>query len=84
MIDDAGYIWLSVSEHQADYEAAGSRGLYRIISPEGEYLGDTRAPRASGQTGHGCRIARETDPDTGEITFVVYRVVSAVEGFTYP
>ncbi len=83
-IDDAGFMWLAMVEHQADREAAGSRTLFKVISPEGEYLGNTRVPRASGPTRYGHRAARITDPDTGEVTMVVYRIVSAVEGFRYP
>ncbi|MFC1529092.1 6-bladed beta-propeller [Gemmatimonadota bacterium] len=83
-IDDAGYLWLKVSERALDYEVAGSGVLCRIISPAGEYIGNTRLPQGSGPTSHGCRIARLSDPDTDETIFVLYRVRSAVEGFTYP
>jgi len=83
-LDDAGYIWLGVDEHEAAREAAGFRSLVRVVSPEGEYLGDTRLPRGAGPVYHGHPIARVSDPDTGEITFVVYRLVPSVEGFAYP
>ena len=88
-VDDAGYLWLFktfatarvVAEGQYDYELM-------VVSPEGEYLGDTTLPTATISLlgtrfigGHLLTIVE--DPETGEAIPTVYRLRSAVEGFTY-
>ncbi len=81
-VDDYGYIWLSVTEHDDDREAAGGGYLRMVLSPEGEYLGDTRMPTGSKSYGRLMHIT--TDEETDELILIVYQLRSAVEGFTYP
>lgn len=71
---------------------------YRILSPEGEYLGDTSRmfqpayPRKASSVmlplgsvvSHGRLLILEEDPDTGEMLPTVYRIIPAVEGLVYP
>jgi hypothetical protein len=86
VVDEHGYLWLRVIEHTADREAAGGGYLFRIISPEGEYLGDSRIPYPT----PGIRIAqgrmhvRWTPSDTEEQVLEVCSIRSVVRGLTYP
>lgn len=82
VIDDYGFIWIGVTEREEGREAAGGNYLQMILSPEGEYLGDTRGPGAPKSHGRILRIM--TDDETGESILIVYQLHPAVEGFTYP
>jgi hypothetical protein len=57
---------------------------YRIVSPEGEFLGVTRLPARSrrGMTrlSKGCLIVVERDPETRERTIAVYRIRPVAPG----
>ncbi len=81
-MDHYGYIWLSASEREDVREAAGGGALRMVLSPECEYLGDTRLP--SGAMSYGKLLSRTTDEETGAVTFIVYEIRSAIEGFVYP
>jgi hypothetical protein len=84
-LDDNGYIWLSVEEHEADREAAGGGTLYKIIDPRGEYLGDVRVPPLGfGRFSRGRWLGQRSDPETGAEQLLVFRIVPAVAGLTYP
>lgn len=83
-IDDAGWFWLYVPEFESDVRESEGH-LYRVLSPDGEYLGNSR--RMGGWRGRVVR-GRYTivmvDPVTGEPVATIYRIVPAVEGLTYP
>ena len=81
-VDEYGYIWLSVTEHDDDREAAGGGFLRMVLSPEGEYLGDVRLPTGSRCYGRIMHIT--SDEETDELILIVYQLRSAVAGFTYP
>jgi len=83
-IDDYGYIWLLVMETNIQVEEAGGGLLYRIISPEGEYLGDTRPPRGFGVVRYGKFLCTYMDPDTEMFELTAYKIIPAVEGLKYP
>ena len=83
-IDEAGYIWLPSPESTEAQEAAGGQLLYRLLSPEGEYLGDMRMPPVSLRIGHGFAMGFVTNEDTGEVTPTVWRMIPSAEGFVYP
>jgi hypothetical protein len=84
-LDEAGYIWLSVEEHEADREAAGGGTLYRVLDPRGEYLGEVRLPSLHySRFCHGRLLGQRSDPETGAAHLVVFRIVPAVAGLTYP
>jgi hypothetical protein len=82
-IDEYGYIW--AGEPIIMYLLPEEGRLFRVFSPEGEYLGTTlweehlwgRASR-----GHFLTIVR--DPDSGESVPTVYRIRPAVRGLKYP
>lgn len=83
-VDEAGYIWIQIPEY---YEGSGTvdDGLvYRVVSPEGEYLGITRYPPGPGIISHGHLLSIKTDPETDERKIFVYRINAAVEGLKYP
>jgi hypothetical protein len=84
-LDDNGYIWLGTSEREADREAAGGGFLSMVLSPEGEYLGNTRRPLGRWfTTSHGRVLILVTDEETDAEHLIVYHIPSAIDGFTYP
>ena len=85
-VDDVGYIWLKVPESPAVRETAGGY-LFRVLSPNGEYLGLTRLPPPVFRIswiirGHLLAVVR--DLETGEDIPTVWRLVPQVAGFRYP
>ncbi|MFC1529106.1 6-bladed beta-propeller [Gemmatimonadota bacterium] len=82
-VDQNGYFWLRIPEMYESYRESGGT-LYRVLSPEGEYLGDTRWPSISGTPGDGRLFTRESDEETGQTRLVVYRIRPAVEGLRFP
>jgi len=84
VVDDAGYLWLLQSESFNEIKAAGG-SLFRVVSPEGEYLGDSRGPNAvsNASISQGC-ICFLVEEESGEMIPVLYRIRSNVEGLVYP
>jgi hypothetical protein len=81
-IDDYGWYWLRIPELNTRKLGGVS---YRILSPEGEYLGDSRRPFGGSDTLHKGRcLTMCIDPDTGEPQVTVYRIIPAVDGLSYP
>jgi hypothetical protein len=91
LIDDRGYSWLGLPETSGKMEAAGGTA-FRLLSPEGEYLGDTCWPfvlpgssyLGYTRVGKGRLMVLEPDPETDVMIPTVYRLSSAVAGFRYP
>lgn len=85
VVDDSGFIWMLVSESQPERGEAGGN-LYRVLSPEGEYLGNSRWPTtlARARVSFGHLLFFESDGETGESVPVVYRITPAVQGLRYP
>jgi hypothetical protein len=89
-VDDAGYCWLGQYEPTEKKEEAGG-SAFRVLSPEGEYLGDTRWPFVAfadylvrGVTiANGYLLAIERNPETYEMIPTVYRISPAVAGLKY-
>ncbi len=86
-IDEYGYLWLE--DPSCHFHL--SERHYRVVSPEGEYLGDCFLPQGhcylpQGIAGisHGHYLRINTDRDLGIQELIVYRLVSAVDGFDYP
>ncbi|MFC1529246.1 6-bladed beta-propeller [Gemmatimonadota bacterium] len=83
-IVDQGYIWLV--KPQSALPRSVSR-VCRIVSPEGEYIGDTTWPLKVhfnyANVMHGHFICMDNDDETGEQSAVVYRVHPKVEGLIY-
>jgi len=84
--DEHGYLWLRVMEHTVDREEEGGGYLFRIVSPEGEYLGDSRIPYPTPRfwIAQGRMHVRWTPPDAEENVLQVCTIRSAVSGFRYP
>jgi hypothetical protein len=94
-LDDAGYWWLRIQEEVDPWTSGDQAYSYRLLSPEGEYLGTTRAPPTHLEdlilrnlfpvsVTKGCFLTMETDSETGETLLNVYRLVPAAAGFRYP
>ncbi len=83
-LDEYGYIWLTVPEQESEREAAGGGRLCMVLSPEGEYLGNTRLPQGSGRICRGRVMTITSNPETGENHLIVYEIRSAIDGFVYP
>ncbi len=88
LADDAGYIWLGKARGEwFDYTSDASLE-FRVLSPEGEYLGDTTWPPLDSPSGivivRSHLLGMVTDPETGEVYPTVFRIRSAIEGYEYP
>ncbi len=76
-IDDAGWIWLSMVEPPTEVQPEQQAPRYRVLSPEGEYLGDTVWPMlVSGHIRGGRLLGIREDPETGERIPVVFRLIA--------
>ena len=84
-IVDHGFTWLV---KPLSPFAQPSQPVCRIVSPDGEYLGDTTWPvfvhwnYANVIQGH--FLCKDVDEETGAESAVVYRVHSRVDGLQYP
>ncbi len=79
VVDDGGFIWLLQSETFEETKEAGG-SLFRVVSPGGEYLGDSRWPKSlhNASISHGC-ICFLMEEESGEMIPVVYRIRSIVD-----
>ncbi len=82
-----GYFWASVPRNTWNADANGAQ--QRVLSPEGEYLGVTTFPDIPGysprvQVDQGHLIYMYEDETTGAPVVTVFRLSSAIRGFTYP
>ncbi|MFC1529667.1 6-bladed beta-propeller [Gemmatimonadota bacterium] len=82
-VDDAGYMWLEGSEMEFERIDRGGGCTYHLLSPEGEYLGTSRAPGV-GRTTRGFFMGEVTEPETGLVEYAVWRLEPRAEGFLYP
>ncbi len=83
-VDDYGYYWLV--DHP-DYSSTDPFEVERemmVLSPEGEYLGNTVFVNQFGSVSRGHLLTVEEAQETGEMDYIVYRIVSAIPGFEYP
>ncbi len=82
--DEYGFHWIA---YYADYTHPDPFEVllrYRLLNPEGEYLGDVEYPERGARLSRGHLLAYREDDETGEIAYIVYRMIPAVEGFKYP
>jgi hypothetical protein len=86
MYDDRGYYWLRHAEPRDSGFDRNRPGDYRVLSPDGEYLGNTEVPphyrTANFVRGH--LLTFTFLADTGEWIPTIYRIRSAVPGFRFP
>ncbi len=83
-VDDLGYCWLGSHPDNTAPEEDMYQGFYRVLSPEGEYLGDSTWPISAANVSRGHLLTYQEDEETGEVEYIVYRIVPAVEGLVYP
>jgi len=85
VVDDEGYIWLLRPRIQ-DGRATNRTRSVRVLSPKGEYLGDSTWPASymGGNILRGHLLVIRLDPETDEWIPTVYRMIPAVDGFRYP
>jgi hypothetical protein len=84
VIHDSGYLWLekpgilivSIEKYESP--------VYRVISPEGEYLGDTEWPERRSTVMNGRLLALVQDNETGSIVPTVFEISPRVEGLYFP
>lgn len=82
-IDAEGYFWLDLSLPPETMD--GDVHTFMVLSPEGEYLGNTSRPFGPGGSISGGRLyILEENAETGEMLPAVYSIVPAVSGFVYP
>jgi len=82
-----GYFWASVPRNTWNADVNGAQ--QRVLSPEGDYLGVTTFPDIPGyspraQVDQGHLIYMYEDETTGAPVVAVFRISSAIRGFTYP
>ncbi len=87
IVDEYGYLWCERPD-QTYHNIVGDvpsreHRFFRVFSPDGEYLGDTRVP-TWGSLSRGHFIALEDNEETGAIEVVLYRIRPAVEGMKFP
>jgi len=83
IIDDAGYLWLGIPEER-DHLSSFSGHLYRVISPDGEYLGNSRLPTRNGNVTQGLFLGYVIDEETLGAIPTVFRIVPIVADLDYP
>ena len=81
--DEYGFIWLE--EYQEPFEISDRGGgvSYYLLSPEGEYLGTTRAP-GSGRVMRGHLLGEVVDAQNERDEKAAWRLAARPEGFVYP
>ncbi len=93
-VDDSGCTWLRVPERY-NWGPEAVQHRYWIVSPEGEFLGTTLTPPTmpvgnfqeqfrAVPLEHGHFMSVALDVATGTWRLTVYRVTSAIPGFSYP
>lgn len=86
-MDDAGYVWLQLTEMTAVIQELGGPAFH-VLSPEGEYLGNTRWPVVglvvSGAIAQGYFLGCVADQETGERIPTIFQIIPSVEGLKYP
>lgn len=81
MVDDAGFIWLRVPEETNERRELGG-AAYRVLSPSGMLLGQTRWPVVSGHIRNGRLVGLRYESDSGALIPTVYRIEAS--GVDYP
>ncbi len=84
LVDDTGYSWLQYHIDYASYINGSNTPTFRVLSPEGEYLGDATWPSPMANISHGHLLTIFEDEETGQRTLVVYKIVPTVSGLEFP
>ena len=85
IVDDGGYLWLHQVTEGPFELYANAVNRYRVINPEGCYIGDTSWPLVmQGQITRGYLSAIVLDPETGEHVPTFFKIHSIVDGLEFP
>lgn len=79
-VDDKGFVWLMPLPDDGGLQS-DPPFTWLVLSPEGEFLGRTKAPGSQFHNGH--VLTAEEDPASGERLPVLYRMRPAVSGIDY-
>jgi len=79
-VDEFGYLWLE--DPSSQFHA--TERYVRVVSPEGEYLGDASFPQGVSRISNGYYLLIDRDLDSEEWRLVVYKLMPAVDGLTFP
>ncbi len=77
-IDEYDYLWL---EDPSSYFLPTERH-FRVIAPNGEYLGDCSLPKGMVRFSYGHYLVIDMDREKQDV--IVYRLIPAVDGLVYP
>jgi len=80
LVDEFGYIWAMSSP--TVFNTLEDSSMYLVLSPEGEYLGDTSWPKEAWALSRGHILVIEDYSD--QMIPVICRITSRVAGFEYP
>jgi hypothetical protein len=83
VVDDNGFVWLLGHRDYLHEGTLPRLGTHRLLSPQGEYLGDVAWPAMAMRISRGHLLSPQEDEETGEVDYIVYRATSKVAGFTY-
>ena len=84
-VDEYGYFWITDLPDYGLSTSPTDAIRMRLLSPEGEYLGDTEFPIFPMRLDNGQHLCTwYEDEETGETDYIVYRMEPAVPGFVYP
>jgi hypothetical protein len=90
--DEYGYAWLRGVWAPGEVEPVHSTSignstrniLWHVFDPEGRYLGVCNMPDWVTSIMNGNVLALTADPDSGERVPVIYQIVPADKGISYP
>jgi hypothetical protein len=84
VLDDSAFLWLEEVYDASLPPAERDPTAHMILSPEGEFLGRTTLPHSRGYISKGCFVAFQQAEGSDATEIVVYRIVPAVAGISYP
>lgn len=83
-LDDSGFVWLLMPDLM-DFTSGDMSVIYRVVSPDGEYLGLTTVPSGNfRRVDQGRLLLIRTDPDTDAEELLVFAIRPRVAGLQYP
>jgi hypothetical protein len=83
VVDGAGWIWCQ--DACASFERKEEEDhLFHVFDAEGRYVGTARLPEARFRIAGGRLMCFRTDPDSGEMRGMIFRLVTAAAGLVYP
>ncbi len=84
-LDDSGFSWLRKPVERPYSNTRNDHDIYQIISPEGQYLGDTEWPGVKdARVMKGYLLAIVVDQETHERVPTVFRINSVLPQMIYP